>query len=205
MKKLISIISIIFIFIGCSNNKQNNETSNLINDSTSNSDSTTSLEQNIAPISNENDTMSFESLLKMNKENKLINNELIRKYLISDFPENNPEIGRTYSIDIKEVYKIDSIVAIVFWYVLEEPGRMIFDDYLNTYQNNGIKIDSKRLKSQTTTEWNTIEISYNLRRKNQIIRLCYETEYSVEEQGTKISKQDTTKDIIKIGEEGRIK
>jgi hypothetical protein len=202
--RIISLIGLLFLLYCCknaNNNIQQKENDTLSSNNPVNKTNSLPIQENdIIP----QDTLSFSYLLYLHSVNKNPNKALLLKYLTPDMLDIDPEKGIYSYVNAEEIYKIDTLVIIVYSYYTEDPGSQNKDTYVASFTKNEKKIDQNSFTSLTTTEWNNIDVSYEYTKDNNIQRKSIDQSYSPENGGAKVIKSDTLIEEFQIEGDGKI-
>jgi hypothetical protein len=202
--RFISLLGLLFLLYCCNN--ENNNIQQKVNDTLSSNNpvyKTNSLliqENDIIP----QDTLSFSYLLYLHSVNKNPNKALLLKYLTPNMLENDPEKGIYSFVNVEEIYKVDTLVIIVYSFCTEDPGSQTKETHIASFTRNGEKTDQNLFISLTTTEWNNIYVSFECTKDNKIQRKSIDQSYSPENGGTKVIKSDTLIEVFQIEGNGKI-
>ena len=150
------------------------------------------------------DKNSFEYLLYIYENYLIPDYDLYKKYLLPSFNSDVDENGTYYDMSINEIYYIENIVIIVFTHSKNDYGSVEDNNYVATFTKDGTKIDMASFEVLITTEWNSIEINYELNENNEITRTCIDNNYSPENGGSLPVDASAMSESFKISKSGII-
>lgn len=151
------------------------------------------------------DSSTFEYIIYLHDKNKTPNDDLIRKYIYTDLPEDNPDQGKYYHIFIREIYTYQDFFIMVYEFGEEDYGSSTTNNFLATFKKDGEKIDEITMDAFMESEWNNVNSDEEDLDENIFTRVTTETLYAPDNKGgTEISRTETNTEKYKIDDDGKI-
>lgn len=151
------------------------------------------------------DSTTFDYIIYLHDKNKSPKEELIRKYIYADLPEDNPDEGKYFYVSIRKIYPCMNFYIVVYEFAEEDYGTSKTSNLLATFTKDGEKIDETNLNVFLETEWNNVGVDEEYLEENIYTRVTTETHIAPDYKGgTEVSRTETITEKYKIDDVGKI-